>query len=99
MADAVVIEHPGHAGGHLGAAKLEDVHDERFDFKRVLAECHKLFQELQLGRDAPRLIVAGGVGSHEQVRHWLATAPTRCRSARPSPSPRRATRTRTSSAC
>ena len=71
MADAVVIEHPGHAGGHLGAAKLEDVHDERFDFKRVLAECHKLFQELQLGRDAPRLIVAGGVGSHEQVRHWL----------------------------
>ena len=48
MADAVVIEHPGHAGGHLGAAKLEDVHDERFDFKRVLAECHKLFQELQL---------------------------------------------------
>ena len=23
------------------------------------------------GRDAPRLIVAGGVGSHEQVRHWL----------------------------
>ena len=24
MADAVVIEHPGHAGGHLGAAKLED---------------------------------------------------------------------------
>lgn len=71
LADAVVIEHPGHAGGHLGAARLEDVHDERFDFKRVLAECHKLFQELALGKDAPKLIVAGGVGSHEQVRHWL----------------------------
>ncbi|WP_459668514.1 nitronate monooxygenase, partial [Achromobacter xylosoxidans] len=40
-------------------------------FKRVLAECRQLFQDLQLGRDAPRLIVAGGVGSHEQVRHWL----------------------------
>lgn len=71
LADAVVIEHPGHAGGHLGAARLEDVHDERFDFKRVLADCHKLFQELELGKDAPKLIVAGGVGSHDQVRHWL----------------------------
>ena len=71
LADAVVIEHPGHAGGHLGAARLEDVHDERFDFKRVLADCHKLFQELALGKDTPKLIVAGGVGSHDQVRHWL----------------------------
>ncbi len=68
----VVIEHPGYAGGHLGAARLDDVHSERFDFQHVLADCHKLFQELALGSDAPRLIVAGGVGSHEQVRHWLA---------------------------
>lgn len=72
LADAVVIEHPGYAGGHLGAGRLGDIHNERFDFKRVLADCHALFGELQLGRDAPRLIVAGGVGSHEQVRHWLA---------------------------
>ncbi len=71
LADAVVIEHPGYAGGHLGAARLDDLHSERFDFKKVLADCHALFTELQLGRDAPRLIVAGGVGSHEQVRHWL----------------------------
>lgn len=72
LADAVVIEHPGHAGGHLGAARLDDIHSERFDFQRVLTECHALFDELQLGQDAPRLIVAGGVGSHDQVRHWLA---------------------------
>lgn len=72
LADAVVIEHPGHAGGHLGAARITDIHDERFDFQRVLADCHALFDELQLGRDAPKLIVAGGVGSHDQVRHWLA---------------------------
>ena len=26
--DAVVIEHPGLAGGHLGAAKVADLHDE-----------------------------------------------------------------------
>ncbi|KAG1251288.1 hypothetical protein G6F65_018419 [Rhizopus arrhizus] len=72
LADAVVIEHPGHAGGHLGAARLDDIHHERFDFQRVLTECHALFDELQLGQGAPRLIVAGGVGSHDQVRHWLA---------------------------
>jgi nitronate monooxygenase len=71
-ADAVVIEHPAHAGGHLGASRIEDLHDARFDFGRVLEECRNLFVELGLGRDAPRLIVAGGVDSHEKVRHWLS---------------------------
>lgn len=70
-ADAIVIEHPGAAGGHLGAARLDDVHHERFDFARVLSECRTLFAELGLGRDAPRLIVAGGVDSHAKVQHWL----------------------------
>ncbi|MDE3009877.1 MAG: nitronate monooxygenase [Pseudomonadota bacterium] len=70
-ADAVVIEHPGWAGGHLGAARIEDLHDVRFDFARVLGECRTLFDELGLGRDAPKLIVAGGVDSHARVRHWL----------------------------
>ncbi|OZI42710.1 NAD(P)H-dependent flavin oxidoreductase [Bordetella genomosp. 5] len=71
MAAAVVIEHPGHAGGHLGAARIDDLHDERFDFGKVLAGCRQVFADLQLGRDAPKIILAGGVGSHEQVRHWL----------------------------
>lgn len=71
VADAIVIEHPAHAGGHLGAAKLEEIHEERFNFERVLRECRALFDELALGRDTPKLIVAGGVGTHEQARHWL----------------------------
>ncbi|STQ91481.1 NAD(P)H-dependent flavin oxidoreductase [Iodobacter fluviatilis] len=70
-ADAIVIEHPGHAGGHLGAARISDIHDVRFDFAKVLADCHALFAELGLGRDAPRLIVAGGIDSHDKVSHWL----------------------------
>ena len=69
--DAIVIEHPGHAGGHLGAVKIEDIHAERFEFERVIAECQDLFQELGLGRDTPPLILAGGIDSHEKVRHWL----------------------------
>ncbi|MBL8508924.1 MAG: nitronate monooxygenase [Chitinimonas sp.] len=72
-ADAVVIEHPGYAGGHLGAAKLAELRDQRFDFERVLAECHALFQSLALGKETPRLIVAGGVDSHEKVRRWLSS--------------------------
>ena len=99
MADAVVIEHPGHAGGHLGAAKLEDVHDERFDFKRVLAECHKLFQELQLGRDAPRLIVAGGVGAMSRCATGWSHGADAVQVGTAFAVTRRATRTRTSSAC
>lgn len=69
--DAIVIEHPAHAGGHLGAVKIEDIRAERFEFERVLAECQDIFSELGLGKDAPPLILAGGIDSHEKVRHWL----------------------------
>ena len=69
--DAIVIEHPGLAGGHLGAAKVEDLHSPRFEFETVLLECQQLFAELGLGKDAPPLILAGGIDSHEKVRHWL----------------------------
>ena len=69
--DAIVIEHPGLAGGHLGAAKVEDLHSPRFEFDTVLRECQALFAELGLGADAPPLILAGGIDSHEKVRHWL----------------------------
>ncbi|MEQ4618555.1 MAG: nitronate monooxygenase family protein [Corticimicrobacter sp.] len=70
-AAAMVIEHPGFAAGHLGAAKIEELRNDRFDFARVLQGCHDLFRELGLGRDAPRLIVAGGIDSHDKVKHWL----------------------------
>ena len=32
LPDAIVIEHPRLAGGHLGAAKIADLNDPRFDF-------------------------------------------------------------------
>lgn len=70
-ADAIVLEHPAHAGGHLGASGLNNLHDLRFDFGRAIAECLALFTELGLGRDSPKLIVAGGIDTHEKVRHWL----------------------------
>ena len=70
--DAIVIEHPGYAGGHLGANKVADLHAPRFEFDVVLNDCQALFTELGLGEDAPPLILAGGIDSHEKVRHWLS---------------------------
>ena len=35
LPDAIVIEHPRHAGGHLGAARIDALGDPRFVFARV----------------------------------------------------------------
>jgi len=72
MPDAIVIEHPGRAAGHLGAARLDEVDDPRFGFARVLEEIGRVFDELSLGRERPPLIVAGGIHIAEQVRSLLA---------------------------
>lgn len=72
LPDAIIIEHPGWAGGHLGAARMEDVDDSRFDFARVLPGVFAVFDELGIAHDAVPLIVAGGIDSHEKVRAALA---------------------------
>lgn len=71
LPDAIVIEHPQHAGGHLGAASLADVGDSRFEFKRVLDETFELFKKLGLERERIPLIVAGGINRFEKVRTLL----------------------------
>ncbi|UDM16624.1 nitronate monooxygenase family protein [Vogesella sp. XCS3] len=71
LPDAIVIEHPNHAGGHLGAARIADVGDAKFDFARVLEETFALFKDLGLERERVPLIVAGGVNSHEKVQTYL----------------------------
>ncbi|MGL6045774.1 MAG: NAD(P)H-dependent flavin oxidoreductase [Vogesella sp.] len=73
LPDAIVIEHPNHAGGHLGAARISDVGDAKFDFARVLEETFALFKDLGLERERVPLIVAGGVNSHEKVQTYLNT--------------------------
>lgn len=72
LPDAIVIEHPRHAGGHLGATKIEEVGDARFDFAGVLAGVFELFRELGIARERIPLIVAGGVDTHEKVAELLA---------------------------
>jgi nitronate monooxygenase len=71
LPDAIVIEHPAHAGGHLGVTNLDDMHDARFEFTRVLHEIDALFTSLQISRTQVPVIVAGGINSHEAVRACL----------------------------
>ncbi|WP_432261299.1 NAD(P)H-dependent flavin oxidoreductase [Cupriavidus sp. TMH.W2] len=71
LPDAIVVEHPAHAGGHLGAATIQDLSGPRFAFSRVLSECRELFAQLGLAWDSIPLILAGGIDSHAKVRHWL----------------------------
>ena len=72
LPDAIVVEHPRHAGGHLGAAKIEDLEDPRFEFARVLEETFAVFRELGIERESIPLIVAGGIWKPEQVRSLIA---------------------------
>ncbi|WP_323118696.1 NAD(P)H-dependent flavin oxidoreductase [Burkholderia alba] len=67
LPDAVVIEHPAHAGGHLGVTHLDDMHDPRFGFARVLDEIAQTLATLGIERERIALIVAGGINSHAAV--------------------------------
>lgn len=66
LPDAIVLEHPRYAGGHLGAPKPEDITNPRFDFKRILEEIPKVFEQLKL--DPIPLLPAGGVNSFGKIK-------------------------------
>jgi nitronate monooxygenase len=66
LPDAIVIEHPRLAGGHLGAAKVADLQDPRFDFENVIPQVRAFFQSAGIEREIP-LIAAGGIGSREDI--------------------------------
>ena len=70
LPDAIVIEHPRHAGGHLGAARIDDLADP--DFERVIPEAHAFFRAEGIDERAIPLVPAGGINSHERVRELIA---------------------------
>jgi len=69
LPDAIVLEHPRYAGGHLGAPKPEDIDNPRFDFKRVLHEIAGVFDQLKL--DHIPLIPAAGTNSFKKIRELM----------------------------
>jgi nitronate monooxygenase len=72
LPDAIVIENPRYAAGHLGAANPENVNDPHFAFPVVLDGALELFKELGIESENLPLITAGGINSHEQVRDLFA---------------------------
>src|SRR3970282_831708 len=68
LPDAIVIEHPRYAGGHLGATRMEEVNDPKFDFTRVLEEIRRVFQELGIALGSIPLIPAGGINSFQKLK-------------------------------
>ena len=66
LPDAIVIEHPRLAGGHLGAAKVSDLGDSRFDFEVVIPQVREFFRQAGYEREIP-LIAAGGIENHADI--------------------------------
>ncbi|MBF0219344.1 MAG: nitronate monooxygenase [Gammaproteobacteria bacterium] len=70
LPDAIVLEHPRYAGGHLGAPNPQDINNPRFDFKRILVEIVNVFESLKI--DPIPLIPAGGINSLERIKEVFA---------------------------
>ncbi len=71
LPEAIVIEHPGLAGGHLGAAKIADLNDPRFDFENAVPQSLAFLRSAGVEREVP-LIAAGGIRSFEDISRLQA---------------------------
>ncbi len=66
LPDAIVIENPRLAGGHLGAARLEELGDPRFEFEVVIPQVVEFLRAAGVEKDIP-LIAAGGIRCFEDI--------------------------------
>ena len=71
LPDAIVLEHPRLAGGHLGAARVADLNDPRFDWENVLPQSRAFLRTVGIEDEVP-LIAAGGIGSCEDIARLQA---------------------------
>ncbi|NML15262.1 NAD(P)H-dependent flavin oxidoreductase [Azohydromonas caseinilytica] len=71
LPDAIVIEHPRLAGGHLGAARIADLGDPRFDFENVIPAVLEFLKKAGIEREIP-VIAAGGIRSFEDIARLQA---------------------------
>lgn len=71
LPDAIVIEHPRLAGGHLGAAKIADLDDPRFEFENVIPQALAFLRSAGIEREIP-LIAAGGIRHFDDIARLQA---------------------------
>jgi len=79
LPDAIVIENPRYAAGHLGESDLAGVTAARFDFAVVPEGVQAMLHELGSASEPIPLIVAGGVHAPAQARAMLARRQCPCR--------------------
>ena len=72
LPDAIVLEHPRYAGGHVGAASVADIDDPRFDFERSIPATLEVFRARGLPDGTIPVIPAGGINSPARVRALFA---------------------------
>src|SRR5208282_2386954 len=85
LPDAIVIEHPFFAGGHLGATRLEDLDEPRFDFETVIPARSSSSARWGSTPAAFRSSPRAGSTATRSSRRSLRSAPVLRRSARRSP--------------
>lgn len=70
LPDAIVIENPKFAAGHLGLADVDQMDNPNYQYETALTETHAIFEKL--GIEPIPLIVAGGIHDPQQVQELLA---------------------------
>lgn len=76
LPDAIVIENPRYAAGHLGAPTIDGIASAHFAFPEAIEGTLALFKELGLERERIPLIAAGGIHTHEQMQTLVALGAT-----------------------
>ena len=71
LPDAIVIENPRLAGGHVGAASVADIHNPKFNFENVIPEVLEIFKTMGIEGKIP-LIPAGGISSLQDIKRLQA---------------------------
>ena len=67
LPDAIVIENPRWAGGHLGASNVEDLNNEKFNFDVVIPQTLEIFKSMGVEGKIP-LIAAGGINKLDDIK-------------------------------
>lgn len=71
LPDAIVIENPKFAAGHLGVPNADAMDNENYTFPVAITETREVFKKLGIESERIPLIVAGGIHSHEQLKTLL----------------------------
>lgn len=72
LPDAIVIEHPRYAGGHLGAPNRNELTHPRFDYRETLPALFEVFADMGIRPGQIPLIVGGGINSPDKLAAVLA---------------------------